>query len=279
MKLITGSCGAFLAAIVLAAQAQSSANPDEVADVLERSKAKGRLVACADPYDYPYSSQNSNPPGFDVQIMEEIARRGGMRLEMYWADTGTRGGMSRALRNSIMRGRCDVFLGVSDSGDDDQLMGKLTFTDPYLGLGYVLVVQGKAAGKKSLQELKDANIKVGVSMSTPIDDYLFTKSIPRELYADNRRIMQGMARGEVDAAIVWATAVSVARREFPDARISMVEGYVPEPAHRWNLKFVVRKSDAALTGFINEGIRELLAGGKIKEIVERYQVPFYPPFS
>jgi len=279
MKLITGSCGAFLAAIVLAAQAQSSADPDEVADVLERSKAKGRLVACADPYDYPYSSQNSNPPGFDVQIMEEIARRGGMRLEMYWADTGTRGGMSRALRNSIMRGRCDVFLGVSDSGDDDQLMGKLTFTDPYLGLGYVLVVQGKAAGKKSLQELKDANIKVGVSMSTPIDDYLFTKSIPRELYADNRRIMQGMARGEVDAAIVWATAVSVARREFPDARISMVEGYVPEPAHRWNLKFVVRKSDAALTGFINEGIRELLAGGKIKEIVERYQVPFYPPFS
>jgi len=263
----------------LTAWGQGSTDPDEIADVLERSKAKGRLVACADPYDYPYSSQNSNPPGFDVQIMEEIARRGGMRLEMYWADTGTRGGMSRALRNSIMRGRCDVFLGVSDSGDDDQLMGKLTFTDPYLGLGYVLVVQGKAVGKKSLQELKDANIKVGVSMSTPIDDYLFTNNIPRELYADNRRIMQGMAKGEVQAAIVWATAVSVARREFPETQFAMVEGYVPEPAHRWNLNFDVRKTDKALSSFINEGIRELLASGRIKQIVERYEVPFYPPFS
>lgn len=279
-KLLISSCSAIvMAAAVLSVRAQSSVDPDEIADVLERSKAKGKLVACADPYDYPYSSQNSNPPGFDVQIMEEIAMRDGMRLEMYWADTGTRGGMSRALRNSIMRGRCDVFLGVSDSGDDDQLMGRLTFTDPYLGLGYVLVVQGKAAGKKSLQELKDANIKVGVSMSTPIDDYLFTNKIPRELYADNRRIMQGMAKGEVDAAIVWATAVSVGKREFPDAKFAMVPGYVPEPAHRWNLKFVVRKSDASLMNFINESIRELLGNGRIKEIVERYQVPFYPPFS
>jgi ABC-type amino acid transport substrate-binding protein len=268
-----------MATAALTVRAQTGSDPDEIADVLERSKAKGVLVACADPYDYPYSSQNSNPPGFDVQIMEQIARRGGMRLEMYWADTGTRGGMSRALRNSIMRGRCDVFLGVSDSGDDDQLMGRLTFTEPYLGLGYVLVVQGKAEDKKTLKELKDASIKVGVSMSTPIDDYLFTNSIPRELYLDNRRIMQGMAKGEVDAAIVWATAVSVARREFPDARFAMVEGYVPEPAHRWNLKFVVRKSDAALMKFINEGIGELLSSGRIKEIVERYGVPFYPPFS
>lgn len=278
-KLLINTCSTVVIATAMAGAWAQGADPGEIADVLERSKAQGKLVACADPYDYPYSSQNSNPPGFDVQIMEEIARRGGMRLEMYWADTGTRGGMSRALRNSIMRGRCDVFLGVSDSGDDDQLMGKLTFTDPYLGLGYVLVVQGKAVEKKSLQELKDANIKVGVSMSTPIDDYLFTNKIPRELYLDNRRIMQGMAKGEVQAAMVWATAVSVARREFPETKFAMVEGYVPEPAHRWNLKFVVRKSDKAFTDFINEGIRELLTSGRIRQIVERYEVPFYPPFS
>ena len=33
-------------------------------------------------------------------------------------------------------------MGVSESGDDDQLMGKLTFAkQPYLGMGYVLVTQ------------------------------------------------------------------------------------------------------------------------------------------
>ena len=41
-----------------------------------------------------------------------------MRLEMYWADTASRGGLSRGLRRSILKGRCDVFMGVSESGDD-----------------------------------------------------------------------------------------------------------------------------------------------------------------
>lgn len=281
--LLTLTC---LAALLLpgiaplrAQQQDAAVDPDEISDILERSKAKGKLVACADPYDFPYSAQNTDPPGFDVEIMREIAKRGGMRLEMYWADTGTRGGLSRAFRNSIFKGRCDVFMGVSDSGDDDELMGKLAFTDPYLGLGYVLVVQGPAAGKKTLQEMKEANIKVGVSMSTPIDDYLFTNNIPRSLYLDNRRIMKGMAEGEINAAMVWATAISVAKREFPDAKFKMVDGYVPVAGQRWNLRYVVRKQDESLMKFIDDGIRDLLGDGKIKQIVESYGVPFYAPFS
>ena len=156
---------------------------------------------------------------------------------MYWADTGTRGGLGRAFRNSILAKRCDVFLGLSDNGDDDLLPKKLVFTEPYISLGYVLVVQGKAEGMKSLDELKQNKLKVGVPMSTPIDDYLFTNNIPRELYLDNRRIMEGMAKGEVDASMVWATAIAVAKHEFPDAKFHMVEGYVPVDGQRFNMKF------------------------------------------
>lgn len=259
-------------------RAQTQTDSDEIADTLERSKAKGKLLACADPYSFPSSAQNSDPPGYDVEIMREIAKRGGMRLEMVWADTGTRGGTSRAFRNSILRKRCDVFVGLSDSGDDDMLMGQLAFTKPYLGMGYILVVQGKAADMKTLEELKKANIKVGVPMSTPIDDYLFQHDIPRGLYLDNRRILQGMANGEVDAALVWGTAVSVAKREFPDAKFHMVAGYVPESDQRWNLNFVVRKQDQSLMKFIEDSAAELLASGKLKQIMESYDVPFYPPF-
>ena len=257
----------------------AQSDPDEITDTLERSKAKGRLLACADPYSFPSTAQNTDPPGYDIEIMREIAKRGGMRLEMVWADTGTRGGTSRAFRNSILKKRCDVFLGMSDGGDDDMLMGQLAFTKPYLGMGYVLVVQGKAADKKSLSELKNANIKVGVPMSTPIDDYLFSHDIPRSLYLDNRRIMQGMANGEIDASLVWGTAISVARSEFPDAKFHMVEGYVPEVDQRWNLNFIVRKQDQSLMKFIDAAVAELLANGKMKQILENYNVPFYPPFS
>jgi ABC-type amino acid transport substrate-binding protein len=54
---------------------------------------------------------------------------------------------------------------------------------------------------------------------------------------------------------------------------------VPEPEQRWNLNFVVRKQDKALKQFIDDGIAELLRNGKIKQIVESYDIPFYPPFS
>ena len=148
-----------------------------------------------------------------------------------WADTGTRGGLGRAFRNSIFAKRCDIFLGLSDSGEDDSIPDRLAFTKPYISLGYVLVVQGKADGLKTLQELKDKQLKIGVSMSTPIDDYLFTNKIPRELYLNNRRIMEGMSKGEVDASMVWATAIAVAKQEFPNAKFHMVEGYVPLPEH------------------------------------------------
>ncbi len=258
---------------------QGTQDPDEIKDTLARAKAKGVLTACADPYDWPYSDKSAVPPGFDIEIFQQIAKQGGMRAEMYWADTGTRGGLGRAFRNSIFAKRCDVFLGLSDNGDKDSLPDKLVFTSPYISLGYVLVVQGKADGMKSLQELKDNHVKVGVSMTTPIDDYLFTNEIPRALYLGNRRIMEGMAKGEIDAAIVWATAIAVAKQEFPDAKFHMVDGYVPLPEHRFNSKFAVRKEDQSLLEFINQSIGTLLSDGKVKQIVESYRVPFYPPIS
>ena len=267
-----------LCAFAVRAQEKSPVDPDEISDVLERAKAKGKLVACADPYAFPYSAQNTDPPGFDIEIIRNIAKRAGLRTEIYWQDTGTRGGTARAFRNSIFKKRCDVFLGLSDNGDDDLLMGKLTFTDPYIGLGYVLVVQGKADSMKTLDELKGAGVKVGVPMSTPIDDYLFMREISRGLYADNRRIMQGMANGEVDAGFVWATNVSLAKAEFPTATFHMVAGYIPQPDHRWNSKFAVRKEDQSMLQFINDGIKGLLSDGTMQKIIESYGVPFYAPF-
>ena len=198
----------------LVGSAASYAQDEQSLDVLERSKASGKLVACADPYDFPYAAQNTNPPGFDVEILQELAKLGGMQLEMYWADTGTRGGMSRALRNSMMKGRCDIFAGVADNGEDDILMGKLGFSNAYLGLGYILVVQNKAKDMKTIEEIAAAKLTIGVPMSTPIDAWLFDHGIAREIYPDNPRIMRGMANGEVDAALVWATVLTTAKKKI-----------------------------------------------------------------
>ena len=254
-------------------------DPDEITDVLERSKTKKKLLGCADPYSWPYSQQSYSDPGFDVQILNAIAKEAGMEIEMVWADTGTRGGTGRAFRNSILRKRCDVFVGLSDNGEEDFLPDELVFSKPYMSLGYVMMVQGQAEGIKSLEEAKKSNVKVGVPMSTPIDDYLFMNQVPRELYLNNRRLMQGMSKGEVNAAMVWSPAIAVAKKEFPDGKFHLVQGYVPKPEHRTNSSFVVRREDKSLLEFLNQSIDKLMSAGKIKPIVESYGMPFFEVVS
>jgi ABC-type amino acid transport substrate-binding protein len=58
-----------------------------------------------------------------------------------------------------------------------------------------------------------------------------------------------------------------------------VDGYVPTPEQRFNSKFAVRKADKNLLDFVNQSIDQLLSSGKVKQIVESYGVPFYPPVS
>jgi ABC-type amino acid transport substrate-binding protein len=251
-------------------------------DALERIKKRGKMVVCADPNVYPYSDK-AEPPGFDIEIMREVAKRSGWRFETYWTDTGTRGGLGRALRQSIIQGSCDVFLGLAIGGTDDEIEEKkMAYTHPYIGLGYVLVVQGQAAGVKTLDDVKQKKVKVAVSMSTPMDDYLFTQEVPRELFLGNRRIVEALEGGKVDAAMVWLTTLAEVVRDRGakgDTKFSIAEGFTPLPGLRWNGAFAVMARDKEFKKHLDTMIETMIKEGRIKTIVESYGIPYYPPFS
>jgi ABC-type amino acid transport substrate-binding protein len=248
-------------------------------DALTKAKGKGVLTACLDPYNYPFSSNSLDSPGFDVEVARYIAKRAGLRASYFWADTGTRGGLGRALRQSIQARKCDFFMGIAIGPDSGEEMKEkhLTLTRPYLGLGYVLLVQGKADGATGLKDLK--GVKIGVPMSTPVDAYLFDNGYDRALYLRSREIMKAMAQGEIDAAMVWSPGLAIARNEHPDGKFHMIPGYVPEPGLRWNVAIAVPETETALKQFLDESIADLLQSGEMKKIVEHYQFPFYPPFD
>ena len=246
-------------------------------DALARAKQTGKLTACADPNTFPYSA-NSEPPGFDVEIFRAIAAKAGLKPNLFWADTGTRGGLGKALRTSIDKGNCDFFMGLA-YGDDEEIKDhKLTLTKPYLGMGYVLIVQGKAASLKTLEETKKNKVKIGVSMSTPLDDFLFTNGYDRSVYLQNRRIMEAMNKGEIDAGMVWSTAIGDAKKEFPDAKFKLAEGFVPKEGLRFNAGWAVKAKETTMLQFLNDSLEALLKSGEIKKIVESYSIPFYQPF-
>src|SRR5207253_9765336 len=203
----------------------------ETPDALSRAKERCVFTACLDRFYFPFSSSNSDPPGFDVEIIRAVAQRAGLRALYFWADTGTRGGLGRALRTSILKGKCDFFMGLGEGPDTDEEMKdkELTLTRPYLGLGYVLLVQGKADTALSLKEVKDKAVKIGTPMSTPVDAYLFDNGYERARYLRSREIMKALAQGEIDAAMVWSPALATARAAHLDGHFHLIPGYMPEP--------------------------------------------------
>jgi polar amino acid transport system substrate-binding protein len=247
-------------------------------DALGRARANGALAVCADPYDFPASMKDADPPGYDIEILRTIAKRAGLRLEYVFADTGTRGGLGRALNTSIAQKKCSLFTGLAIGTDSVEEMREkhLVFTRPYMSLGFVLVVQGTAEGKAKIADFK--GIKVGVAMTSPADAYLFDNHFERSLYFRDRMILKALNTGEINAALLWSPDLAYVSKDFPDGvKFHSVAGYEPEPALRWNAAIAVPEREAALRQFLDAEIGELLKSGEIKRIVESYGVPFFPP--
>jgi ABC-type amino acid transport substrate-binding protein len=257
--------------------------PEELknVDALTRARKLGRLVACADAWYYPFSvtARKTEPPGIDIEIARAIAARQGWTVEIVWANTGPGAALDVAFRRTIDKGYCDFFTGLIITGEDDDVRRhKLMFTEPYIGLGFVLVTQGAALHVRTLEDIKRENIKIGVLMFSPMENYIRMNDIPHELYFQNQRLIDGMVKGQVDAAMMWSGALATLKRDY-EAEFDMVSGYVPSPDQRWNGAWALPIKEKELKQFFDEHFAILLKDGEIQRIVERYGVPFYPPFN
>ena len=253
------------------------------ADDISDAAKKGQLAVCADPYNFPASMKDADPPGYDVEIIRAIAGRLHSQIEYFWSDTGTRGGLGRALRTSIQQKKCRLFIGLGVGADSaEELKEKhLVLTRPYMSEVFVLVDrstdQGSAQGKTTLADFK--NVKIGVTMTSPADGYLFDNGYERSLFANERLVLKALDAGAIKIALVWSPALAYAKRDFSNSRIHVVGNYETEAALRWNVAIAVVEGDTALRQSLDEAIGELLKSGEIERILEHYGVPFFPPVS
>ena len=70
-------------------------------ELLDQIRETHKLILCAGPYAWPYTSSTNYPRGFDIEIMERIAANEDFYLDIYWAEQKMRGGLGKALRHSI----------------------------------------------------------------------------------------------------------------------------------------------------------------------------------
>jgi ABC-type amino acid transport substrate-binding protein len=264
-----------------------TAIPEELkqVDAMTRIKGMGRILACADGWFWPFSrtAHKNEPAGIEVEILQAIAKQHNWQVDMSWVNMVTRfgpGGAGGAYGRSIDKGVCDIVMGLTVTGDDHHMPAhQLAFTRPFMGTGFVLVTQGLAKGAKSLEDLKAMGMKVGVPVYSPIDEYVQANGIPHSGFFQNYQVIDALVRGEVDAAMIWSGAISQAKLQHPEAEFEMVKGYVPIPDMRWNSAWVVKEKEVELRQFIDDAFVAMLKSGEIRRIVERYGMPFYPPFE
>jgi ABC-type amino acid transport substrate-binding protein len=254
--------------------------PEELkkVDALTRIRAMKRIVACADGWYFPFSrtAPKSEAPGIDIDILRDIAKRNEWKLDIVWANSGI--SLSYAFTATIDKGYCDFFVGLVHSDEDDDVREhKLVYTKPYVGVGFVLAVQGKAAKVKTLAEIKAKKIKVGVPMLSPMEEYVRTNKMEYELYSQSHGLINGMVKREVDAAMMWSGALAVAKNDF-DVEFDVAPDFVPQPGQRWNGVWVVKEKETQLRAFLDGELQTMLKQGKIQSIVESYYMPFYEPF-
>ena len=249
-------------------------------ETLDNIRKTNKIILCAGPYAWPYTSTANYPRGFDIDIISQIAAKESLNIDIYWAEQKMRGGLGKALRHSIMKGRCDLYMGIanSDSSKEEIEEKNLVFTVAYLGVGYVPIANPEVEDFKDIEEIK-GKYKPGVAMSTAIDGYLFYNGFDRDLWARNPTEIDAVAKQEISMAFVMSTQLAKARLKYKDAPFRVIRSFVPPLELSWNVAGVIRGGDTELLDLLNTHLTEMMNDGTIAEVVEKYNVPYFKPFK
>src|SRR6266550_5564792 len=120
---------------------------------LDTIRSLGALGLCAHPNSLPFASKEGDPPGFQVELGQALARELGVALRLDWIIT----------QYQMRSAGCDVVLDVI-ADREAQGETRLAISNPYYRTGVTLAV----ASTSQLTSFKslDANTKVGVQVGS-----------------------------------------------------------------------------------------------------------------
>lgn len=238
------------------------------------------LRVCADPNNLPFSNEKGE--GFENQIAKLIAQDMGAQLEYSWMPQ-RRGFIRRTLKARS----CDLVIGVPAGYE------LVAPTKPYYRSTYVFVSRkDRGLDISSFDDPRLKDLKIGVQITG--DDYenppavealakrgLYDHVVGFPIYGDYSQqnpatnIIDAVAQGDVDVAVVWGPLAGYAAKKLP-LEIHAVTPATDPPGNRFTFGIAmgVRKQDRELRAKVEHVIAK--EDGAIAKILDDYGVPRVP---
>jgi quinoprotein dehydrogenase-associated probable ABC transporter substrate-binding protein len=266
--------------VPLALIAADDCCPSVAASGVTTVKPLGQVLRItADPNNLPFS--NERREGFENKIAEIIAQELGVKIEWSW-----RAQRRGFFRETLKDNNADLVLGAP-AGYERALT-----TAPYYRSTYVFVYRkDRALDLKSLDDPRLRELKIGVQIvgddgvNTPPAHALARRGIVNNLvgftlYGDYTepnppaRIIDAVAKGEVDVAIVWGPLAGYfAKQATTPMQVVPVTPEVDPPGLRFafSIAMGVRRKDPELKEKIDNILTRRRAD--VDKILEDYGVP------
>src|SRR6516164_7296624 len=224
----------------------------------------GSIGLCAHPSSLPFANKAGDPPGFQVELGQALARELGVKLRLDWIIT----------QYQIRNASCDILL---DTIADREAQGEthLRISKPYYRTGVVLAVPGtsKLTSFKSLDE----HTKVGVQVGSVAAMIIGQRHVPTSTFGFEVDSLDALANHEIDAAAVTPTMAGYYNQSHPDKTFRVLALDDSEPTLSWNVAVGMVRPDQALREAIDGAMEKLRADGTVAKIYARYGVALQPP--
>jgi polar amino acid transport system substrate-binding protein len=231
---------------------------------LDMIRSTGALGLCAHPNSLPFASRAGDPPGFQVELGQALARELGVSLTLDWIIT----------RYQMRSAGCDILLDVIA---DREAQGEtnLRISKPYYRTGVVLAVP-QASKLTSFKSL-DGHTKVGVLVGSFAAMIISQRRVPTSTFGFEVDCLEAVANHEIDAAAVTPTAASYFNLTHPDKALRILDRDESEANLNWDVAVGMVRPDDNLREAIDAAVERLRADGTIDRIYKRYGVALQAP--
>jgi len=244
-------------------------------DTWRRALARGEMVVSMDPANLPYSSAKDERPGIDVELARALAQRLQVKLRIDWLDV-----QHETAVGQLLQQECDLILGEAVANntvaDDEELAGKVLYSRPYYGTGYLLVQRKNGPKAQSLAELKGPRSRrLGTEAGSVADYSLRQRGYLRQLFRNQLATLKALSDGTIDHAYLWANAGWIVHVS-PELNVEFAPDFVP--VDHWNIAVAMRRGDDELKAKVDRALGVLIADGTIARVLAGYHVPYFAPF-